>query len=333
MELTTVWFLVIAFLWTGYFVLEGFDFGVGALLPVLSRDEGERKQMLATIGPVWDGNEVWLITAVGAMFAAFPVWYSGLLSGFYLPLVMVLIGLIVRGVALEWRGKVTARERVLCDAGIVTGSVLTAFLWGAIFGNLLYGTTAATVLGGALSLALAVLHGAVFVALKTAGPLRARARRAALAVAAAALPIAVVALPGLPSAGQAGPNEAAGPAYQAGKAGVARVMGTADAGWTSHPLLWVAALAAMIALAAAVALIWRRREGWAFTATAASIVLVTATLFGTLWRAPLPGLTVAEAASGPYTLGILTWIGLIALPFVLAYQGWTYWVFRRRVTA
>ncbi|MEV7966868.1 cytochrome d ubiquinol oxidase subunit II [Sphaerisporangium sp. NPDC088356] len=327
MELTTVWFLVIAFLWTGYFVLEGFDFGVGALLPLLSRDEGERKQMLATIGPVWDGNEVWLITAVGAMFAAFPVWYAELLSGFYLPLVMVLIGLIVRGVALEWRGKVTARERALCDAGIVTGSVLTAFLWGAIFGNLLYGTAAATVLGGALSLALAVLHGAVFVALKTAGPLRARARRAALTVAVAALPIAVVALPGLPSAGRA---DTAGPAGLVHAAGRAHVAG---AGWTSHPLLWVAALAAMIALAAAVALIWRHREGWAFTATAASIVLVTGTLFGTLWRAPLPGLTVAEAASGPYTLGILTWIGLIALPFVLAYQGWTYWVFRKRVTA
>ncbi|GAA3798284.1 cytochrome d ubiquinol oxidase subunit II [Sphaerisporangium flaviroseum] len=320
MELTTVWFLVIAFLWTGYFVLEGFDFGVGALLPLLSRDEGERKQMLATIGPVWDGNEVWLITAVGAMFAAFPAWYAGLLSGFYLPLVMVLIGLIMRGVSLEWRGKVLARERALCDAGIVAGSVLTAFLWGGIFGNLLYGSLPGTLLGGALSLTLAVLHGAVFVALKTTGPLRARARRAALAAAVVVLPVAVVALPALPSASTA---EAAG-------SGGAEVAG---AGWTSHPLLWAAALAAMIALAAAVALIWRRREGWAFTATAASIVLITGTLFGTLWRAPLPGLTVAEAASGPYTLGMLTWIGLAALPFVLAYQGWTYWVFRRRVTA
>ncbi|WP_248965655.1 cytochrome d ubiquinol oxidase subunit II [Sphaerisporangium perillae] len=309
MELTTFWFLVIAFLWTGYFVLEGFDFGVGALLPVLSRGEGERRQMLATIGPVWDGNEVWLITAVGAMFAAFPAWYARLLSGFYLPLVMVLAGLIVRGVALEWRGKVEGRERALCDAGIVAGSVLTAFLWGAIFGNLLYGTMAATVLGGALSLTLAVVHGAVFVALKTTGPLRARARHTALAVSVAALPVAIVALPALPGAG------------------------AANAAWTSHPVLWLAALAAMIALASAVALIWRRREGWAFTATAASIVLVTGTLFGTLWREPLPGLTVAEAASGPYTLGVMTWIGLIALPFVLAYQGWTYWVFRRRVTA
>ncbi|MFC4531777.1 cytochrome d ubiquinol oxidase subunit II [Sphaerisporangium dianthi] len=309
MELTTFWFLVIAFLWTGYFVLEGFDFGVGALLPVLGRGEAERKQMLQTIGPVWDGNEVWLITAVGAMFAAFPAWYAGLLSGFYLPLVMVLAGLIVRGVALEWRGKVTARERALCDAGIVAGSVLTAFLWGAIFGHLLYGTAVATMLGGALSLTLAIVHGAVFVALKTSGPLRARARRAALAAAAVALPVAVVALPAIPSSGAGG------------------------AGWTARPLLWLAALAAMAALASAVALVWRRREGWAFTATAASIVLATAALFGTLWRAPLPGLTVAEAASAPYTLSMLTWIGLVALPFVLAYQAWTYWVFRRRVAA
>ncbi|WP_214416047.1 cytochrome d ubiquinol oxidase subunit II [Sphaerisporangium fuscum] len=308
MELTTFWFLVIAFLWTGYFVLEGFDFGVGALIPVLSRDEDERRQMIATIGPVWDGNEVWLITAVGAMFAAFPAWYSGLLSSLYLPLVMVLAALIVRGVGLEWRGKVQGRERALCDAGIVTGSVLTAFLWGGIFGNLLFGTALATVLGGVFSLAVAVLHGAVFVALKTAGRLRVRARRAALAVAAVALPVAIAVLPALPTAGDGG------------------------VGWASHPALWAVSLAAMIALTAGVALIWRRREGWAFAATAAAIVLVTGALFGTLSQAPLPGLTLAEAASGPYTLRVLTWIGLVALPFVLAYQGWTYWVFRKRVT-
>ncbi|GGK71957.1 cytochrome c oxidase assembly protein [Sphaerisporangium melleum] len=309
MALPTFWFLVIAFLWTGYFVLEGFDFGVGALLPVLSRNEAERRQVLATIGPVWDGNEVWLITAVGAMFAAFPAWYSGLLSSFYLPLVLVLTALIARGVALEWRGKVTARERVLCDVGIVAGSALAAFLWGAIFAGLLWGGVLATVLGGAFSLTLALVHGAVFLALKTAGPLRARARRAALGLAAVALPVAVLALPGIPSAGAVG------------------------GGFRVYPLPWLAALAAAGALTAAVALLWRHREGWAFTATAASIVLATTALFGTLWRAPLPGMTVAEAASGPYTLGVLTWIGLAALPFVLGYQAWTYWVFRKRVTA
>jgi cytochrome d ubiquinol oxidase subunit II len=309
MELSTLWFILVAFLWTGYFVLEGFDFGVGTLLPVLSRNEAERRQVLATIGPVWDGNEVWLITAVGAMFAAFPSWYAGFLSGFYLPLLMVLAGLIVRGVGLEWRGKVRgARERALCDAGIVAGSFLPAFMWGAVFGNLLAGTVFATLAGGAFSLAVAVLHGAIFVALKTDGPIRARARRTALAASAAAVPAALAALPGIPSA--------AAPL----------------AGWISHPAPWFAATAAMATLAAAVALIWRRREGWAFTATAATITLATTALFTVLWRAPLPGLTIPEAASAPYTLTVMTWIGAAALPFVLAYQAWTYWVFRKRLT-
>ncbi|MEV4297908.1 cytochrome d ubiquinol oxidase subunit II [Microbispora rosea] len=300
--MTTFWFIVIAFLWTGYFVLEGFDFGVGALLPLLSRSEADRKQVLGTIGPVWDGNEVWLITAIGAMFAAFPAWYSGLLSGFYLPVFLVIAGLIVRGVGLEWRGKVHSRREVaLCDAGIVTGSVLPAFLWGAIFGNLLFGTALATVLGGALSLSVAVLHGAVFVALKTTGGVRARARRAALLAAVGAVPVALATLPSVPGKGP---------------------------GWTLGTALLAAA-----ALAAGVTLVWGRREGWAFTATATAIAATTATVFGVLWTAPLPGLTLAEAASAPYTLTVLTWIGLLALPGVIAYQAWTYWVFRKRLTA
>ncbi|GGO18832.1 cytochrome c oxidase assembly protein [Microbispora rosea subsp. aerata] len=300
--MTTFWFIVIAFLWTGYFVLEGFDFGVGALLPLLSRSEAERRQVLGTIGPVWDGNEVWLITAVGAMFAAFPAWYSGLLSGFYLPVFLVIAGLVVRGVGLEWRGKVGSRREVaLCDAGIVAGSVLPAFLWGAIFGNLLFGTATATVLGGALSLSVAVLHGAVFVALKTTGRVRARARRAALLAAVGAVPVAIGTLPSVPGRGPM---------------------------WTLGTALLAAA-----ALTAGVTLVWGRREGWAFTATATAIAATTATVFGVLWTAPLPGLTLAEAASAPYTLTVLTWIGLIALPGVIAYQAWTYWVFRKRLTA
>ncbi|PZG48261.1 cytochrome d ubiquinol oxidase subunit II [Spongiactinospora gelatinilytica] len=302
MDLTTVWFVIIAFLWTGYFVLEGFDFGVGMLAPVLSRGEAERRQVLTTIGPVWDGNEVWLITAVGAMFAAFPAWYAGLFSGFYLPVLLVLAGLIVRGVALEWRGKVaTARERSWCDAAIFAGSALPAFLWGAIFAAVLADSGLAAVLGGVFTLALSLLHGAVFLALRTEGPVRRRARRAALTASLAAVPTGVVALSAIPAGGS--------------------------------PLLWAVALAAMAALASAVALTWRRREGWAFTATAGAIALGTAALFGALWPEPLPGITVAEAASAPYTLGVLTWIGLIALPFVLGYQGWTYWVFRKRVVS
>ncbi|MBO3748198.1 cytochrome d ubiquinol oxidase subunit II [Streptosporangiaceae bacterium NEAU-GS5] len=309
----TVWFVVIAFLWTGYFVLEGFDFGVGALLPFVTRTPAERAQAVATIGPVWDGNEVWLVTAVGSMFAAFPAWYSGFLSAFYLPMLLIVVALIIRGVGLEWRGKVHGpREVALCDAGLVGGSALAAFLWGAVFGGLLLGSARAAVLGGILSLGMAVLHGAVFLALKTTGPVRARARTAALLTSVAAIPVAAVALPSLPGASA-----------------------PAAPGWAASPWLWAAAVAAMATLASAAALTWRRREAWAFAATAATIALTTATVFGALHPAPLPGLapglTVASAASAPYTLTMLTWIAALALPGVLAYQSWTYWIFRKRV--
>ncbi|MEV0613155.1 cytochrome d ubiquinol oxidase subunit II [Nonomuraea sp. NPDC050404] len=285
-----LWFTIIAFLWTGYFVLEGFDFGVGMLSPLVSRNATEQRAALQTIGPVWDGNEVWLITAVGAMFAAFPAWYAGVFSAFYLPVTLVLVGLIVRGVGLEWRGKVA--NPAWCDLGIVVGSALPAFLWGSVFADLLFDSALAALAGGAFTLAVCALHGAVFLALKTTGPVRRRARTAAMIAGGVTVPVAVFALSSL---------------------------GTAPA------------LAAMAALAAAVALIWRRREGWAFTATAGAIVLTTLSVFMELRVAPLPGLTLAEAASGDYTLTMLSWIGLIALPFVLVYQGWTYWVFRKRV--
>ncbi|MEO3869176.1 cytochrome d ubiquinol oxidase subunit II [Nonomuraea sp. B12E4] len=285
-----LWFVIIAFLWTGYFVLEGFDFGVGMLAPLVGRDPAGRRQSLQTIGPVWDGNEVWLITAVGAMFAAFPAWYAGLFSTYYLPVALVLVGLIVRGVGLEWRGKVT--DPRWCDLGIVVGSALPAFLWGAIFAGLVFGGLPAALVGGAFSLAVCALHGAVFLALRTTGPVRRRARAAALTAGAVAVPAGALALSAL---------------------------GTFPA------------LAAMAALAAATALSWRRREGWAFAATAGAIVLTSLAVFMELRGRPLPGLTLAEAASGAYTLTVLSWIGLITLPFVLVYQGWTYWVFRRRV--
>ncbi|MEU7004824.1 cytochrome d ubiquinol oxidase subunit II [Nonomuraea sp. NPDC046570] len=298
----TLWFVIIAFLWTGYFVLEGFDFGVGLLAPFVGRTESERKQALQSIGPVWDGNEVWLITAVGAMFAAFPAWYAGLLSSFYLPLTLVLVGLIMRGIGLEWRGKVTRpSERAWCDLFVLLGSALPAFLWGAIFADVILGSGVAALVGGVFSLAVCVLHGAVFLALKTEGRVRLRARRAALAATAVVIPLAVVALPAIPAGGS--------------------VPG------------WIAAGGAMALLAAGGSLIWRRREGWAFAATAGAIALASTAVFVMLWRAPLPGLTPAEAASGPYTLGVLSWIGLAILPFVLGYQGWTYWVFRKRVMA
>ena len=197
MELTTVWFVLIAVLWTGYFVLEGFDFGVGMLLPVLGRDDRERRVMINTIGPVWDGNEVWLITAGGATFAAFPEWYATLFSGFYLPLLLILLALIVRGVAFEYRGK-RARARPGSAAGtcaIVVGSVVPAFLWGVAFANIVRGVpldadheytgslldllNPYALLGGLThARRCSSLHGAVFLALKTTGEIRDRANAA-----------------------------------------------------------------------------------------------------------------------------------------------------------
>ncbi|GAA3082500.1 cytochrome d ubiquinol oxidase subunit II [Pseudonocardia yunnanensis] len=329
MDLPTVWFVAIAVLWTGYFVLEGFDFGVGMLLPVLGRDadpahrESDRRVVINAIGPVWDGNEVWLITAVGAMFAAFPAWYAATLSGFYLPLLLVILALIGRGVAFEYRGKVDdPRWRARWDAAIVTGSVVPAFIWGVVFANIVRGVelgpdgvvTSSLVdllnpyalLGGITTVTLFVLHGAVFLALKTDGPVRHRSR----AMARRTGPVALVALAGF-------------------------LLWTAD----QHGVLVIPAAVSVAALLAALVLVFRRREGWSFAATAVAVAAFTAAIFGSLFPVVLPSLvdpafdlTVAGAASGPYTLGVLSWVGAVFLPLVIAYQAWSYWVFRRRVT-
>jgi cytochrome d ubiquinol oxidase subunit II len=327
-DLPTVWFVAVAVLWTGYFVLEGFDFGVGMLLPVLGRGregEADRRVVINAIGPVWDGNEVWLITAVGAMFAAFPAWYAGMLSGFYLPVLLIIVALIGRGVAFEYRGKVDDPHwRARWDAAIVFGSAVPAFTWGVLFANLVRGVELGpdgvvrsglidllnpyALVGGLATLTLFVLHGAVFLALKTDGPVRRRAR----ATARAAAPAAAAVL-------------------------FAFLMWTqADHG---SPATGVVSACAVGALVAGVALVARRREGWAFVATAVAVAATTAVLFGALFPAVLPSLldpafdlTVASAASAPYTLGILSWIGAAFLPLVVLYQSWSYWVFRRRVT-
>src|SRR5918997_746565 len=326
MDLPTVWFVAIAVLWTGYFVLEGFDFGVGMLLPVLGRgSDADRRVVINAIGPVWDGNEVWLITAVGAMFAASPAWYAGMLSGFYLPVLLVIVALIGRGVAFEYRGKVDdPRWRARWDAAIVFGSAVPAFTWGLLFANLVRGVELGpdgvvrsglidllnpyALVGGLATLTLFVLHGAVFLALKTDGPVRRRARATARAV---APPAAAVVF--------------------------AFLMWTqADHG---SPATGVVAACAIGALVAGAVLVARRWEGWAFVATAVAVAATTAVLFGALFPAVLPSLldpaydlTVHGAASAPYTLGILSWIGAFFLPVVVLYQSWSYWVFRRRVT-
>jgi cytochrome d ubiquinol oxidase subunit II len=325
-DLPTVWFVAIAVLWTGYFVLEGFDFGVGMLIPVLGRrSDADRRVVINAIGPVWDGNEVWLITALGAMFAAFPAWYAGVLSGFYVPVLLIIVALIVRGVAFEYRGKVDDPAwRARWDAAIVFGSAVPAFTWGLVFANLVRGVELGpdgvvrsglvdllspyALVGGLATLTLFVLHGAVFLALKTDGPVRYRARAAARAAAPAA-----------------------------GATLFAFLMWTqADHGSPGTSLVAACAVGALVAGALLVA---RRREGWAFLATAIAIAATTVVLFGSLFPAVLPSLldpahdlTVAGAASAPYTLGILTWIGALFLPLVVLYQSWSYWVFRRRVT-
>ncbi len=324
MELHTVWFLLIAVLFTGYFVLEGFDFGVGILMPFLAADDKERRVMINTIGPVWDGNEVWVLTAGGAMFAAFPEWYASLFSGFYLPLLLILLALIVRGVAFEYRGKRhDAHWKRRWDWCIFLGSLLPAILWGVAFANIVRGVkldasheyvggfvdllNPYALLGGLTTLALFVTHGAIFTALKTTGIIRVRANRAAFSAGLAAAGLAVAFLI-----------------------------------WTfahrATPLSVALGIVAAVALLAGLVANRFGREGWAFVGTAAAIAFAVAAVFANLYPNVLPStldggasLTVANASSTPYTLKIMTWVAVVFTPLVLLYQGWTYWVFRKRI--
>jgi cytochrome d ubiquinol oxidase subunit II len=209
MELTTVWFILIAILWIGYFTLEGFDFGVGMLLPVLAKSDTERRVMYNTIGPVWDGNEVWVLVAGGATFAAFPEWYATLFSGFYLPLLLILVGLIVRGLAFEYRHhRDDAGWKARWDLALMFGSYVPAFLWGVAFANIVHGVPIDAdkeftgnlltllnpfgLLGGLVTTALFLTHGSMFVALKTTGDIRTRARDLSVKVGVASAVLAVV---------------------------------------------------------------------------------------------------------------------------------------------
>ena len=326
MSLETLWFCIIVLFWLGYLFLEGFDFGVGMLLPILARDNTERRVVINTIGPVWDGNEVWLIVAAGAMFAAFPGWYASLFSGTYLPLLFVLLALIGRGVAFEYRGKVDSlRWRRNWDRVIMIGSwvpplgvglLLTTTILGLpldAHGDRIGGAFQAvrwdTLLGALAVAGFALVHGAAFLALKTAGDLRERARMFAVR----ALPVALLPLFGL----------------------LAVVQWHEGALWTLVPFA-VAVVAAVVA--------WRRlvadRDGQAFAALGVTIAAAVVTLFGALYPDVLPStldpahsLTVAGTASSPYTLKVITWVGAFGAPAVLVYQGWTYWVFRKRISA
>lgn len=332
MALQHVWFVVLALLFLGFFILEGFDFGVGMLMEVLARvgkgdREMNRRAVLNTIGPVWDGNEVWLITAGAAMFASFPGWYATVFSTLYLPLLVILFGMILRAVAIEWRGKVDdTKWRGWADFGIAAGSWLPGVLWGVAFAILVRGLPVEanhhvhpsitdvlnvyTLLGGLATGGLFLFYGAVFIALKTSGAIRDDALRFAVWL---SFPVtALVAGFGLWTQ------------VSYGKA------------WT-----WLVLVAAVIAQLSAVALVWRRaREGWAFVCTAVVVAAVVVLLFGALYPNLVPStlnpqwsVTVDNASSTSYTLKVMTWVAVIFAPLTIVYQAWTYWVFRQRISA
>jgi cytochrome d ubiquinol oxidase subunit II len=330
MDLQILWFVLIAVLWSGYFLLEGFDFGVGMLLPFLPRDERERSQMFHTIGPVWDGNEVWLVIAGGATFAAFPAWYGTMFSGFYLALLLVLFFLIIRVVSFEWREKSESPSwRTAWMWANAVGSFGASLIWGVGLSNLLYGVpidssgdfsgtfwdlfSGYTVLGGVTIVTLFAFHGSTFLTLRTTGDLceRAAATARRLSVVAAL----VVA------------------AFLSWTVAVAVDRNDRD---VFPPILPAALGVAAVALAVLFAL--GRRSGWAFVMTALAAVLWVATIFTSLYPRVMVSstdfansLTVDSASSAHYTLAVMTVVAAIFVPLVLLYQGWTYHVFRARV--
>ena len=332
MQLNELWFGVIAVLFLGFFILEGFDFGVGMLMEPFARvssgdREAHRRAALNTIGPVWDGNEVWLITAGAAMFAAYPGWYATVFSTLYLPLLAILFGMILRVVAIEWRGKIDdPKWRAWADFGIAAGSWLPAVLWGVAFAILVRGLpvdadghvhasitdvlNGYTLLGGVATAGLFLLYGAVFVALKTSGAIRDDAHRFAVWL---SLPVT----------------------------GLVAGFGV----WTqlAHGKQWTWAVlgVAVVAQLAAVLLVWRRKfDGLAFVCTLLVVAAVVVLLFGVLYPNLVPStldeqwnVTIYNASSTPYTLKIMTWVTAFFAPLTVVYQAWTYWVFRQRISA
>ena len=325
MDLSVLWFWIVAFLFVGYFVLDGFDFGVGMSLPFLGKDDVDRRVLINTIGPVWDLNETWVIVAGAALFAAFPEWYATLFSGFYLALLLILLALIARGVSFEYRHqRPESQWKQWFDRMIIVGSAVPALLWGVAFANIVQGVpldegnnytgslldllNPYALLGGLTTLLLFFTHGVVFVSLKTEGDLRERARRLAA------------------------------------RAGfVTIVVAAAFLLWTGLAFgsvwFWILAAVAAVALIAGWLANARGAEGVAFTFLAVTIAAAVFALFASLFPDVMPAsndpansLTIANASSSTYTLTVMSWVALVFLPLVLAYQGWTYWVFRKRVT-
>jgi cytochrome d ubiquinol oxidase subunit II len=333
--LQILWFILVAVLWIGFYFLEGFDFGVGMLLPFLGKKDEERRAIINTVGPVWDGNEVWLLTAGGATFAAFPLWYASMFSGFYLALFLLLVGLILRGISFEYRSKDAAPAwRNRFDWMIAIGSFLVSLLLGAAFANLAKGVPIDAegnyvsangimtvlgllnpygILGGLATVTVFLLHGANFLSLKLDGALRERAREWAWKLWMVAL--AAVALLTIGSYFYTDMLQ---------KLGI-------NPGIT--PIL------SIVVLAATGYFIKNKQEGWAFIMTALHIVLTQVTFFMLMFPRvmissidPAFNLTIYNASSSQYTLSVMSIVALIFVPIVLVYQGWTYYMFRKRVT-
>ncbi len=326
MELSTLWFILVAVLFAGFFFLEGFDYGTMILLPILGKKDADRRILMNVIGPVWDGNEVWLLTAGGALFAAFPNWYATMFSGFYLALFVILAALIFRAVAFEFRSKVDSpRWRNTWDLALCLGSLLPALLFGVAFGDLINGVpidasmeyvgtffdllAPYALLAGVTGLVFFIYHGSVLITLKTTGQLLANARKLSR---------------------QLGPVSLA----------LFAVLGIVSA--LVRPVKVVSAVflvLAAIALAASVFFQFKDRNGKAMIANGVATVLAVASFFAGLFPNVMissldaaNNLTISKAASTPYTLKVMTIVAVTVLPIVLAYQIWSYWIFRKRVT-
>ncbi len=331
MDLNILWFILITVLYAGFFFLEGFDFGVGMLLTALTRKDVERRAIINTIGPHWDGNEVWLIVAGGATFAAFPHWYATMFSGFYLGFFLLLFALIVRGVAFEFRSKHdTPRWRYGWDRAISTSSFLAAFLLGVVFTNLVRGVpidadmqftgtfwsllNPISLLGGLTVVMLFCFHGANFLSLKLTEGLRAKAHGNAKMYFTAALVFSL---------------------------GLFVALFFTKSSFSSKGLIsLILPVLAVASLVASRMMMEQKREGWAFITSSLAVILVVAALFFALFpnvmissTAAANNLTIYNASSSPYTLRVISIIAAVMVPVVIAYQVWTYYVFRKRVKA
>jgi len=329
MDLNTVWFILIGVLFTGFFFLEGFDYGVGILLPFIGKDDRSRRVIINSIGTFWDGNEVWLLTAGGAIFAAFPHWYATLFSGFYLALLLMLLALIVRGVSFEFRSKDKhPKWRNLWDWMLFVGSFVPALLWGVAFANIIRGVpidadmnyvggffnllNPYALVGGIASLLMFTLHGALFLNLKTTGEIEEKAKNVAKKL---WLPTLISVI-----------------LYIILSYFLTDMFTRLGINPGPVPII------ALVALLLVTWFLKRNHNGWAFVMTSLTIVFTTATIFLGLYPRVLVSslndawsLTIYNASSTPYTLKIMTIVALIFTPIVLIYQGWTYWIFRDRI--